>query len=274
MPELPEVETTWRDMRDSPLIGEQITHVDIYWDKTIAQSTPKEFRRQILNKSILQVNRRGKYIHLQLQDDLSLLIHLRMSGSLTVRKISEFPDKHDRVILQAETCELAFHDPRKFGRMLLTKTPSTMFQQLGPEPFDETLSHGGFYQRIHTRRKQIKTLLLDQHVIAGIGNIYADESLFHAKIHPCTHSNMLSSQDSDRLLQAIRTVLLLGIEKRGTSLGSGEGNFSSNGHNGENSDNLRVFRKTHESCPNCNTPIIRIQVNQRSTHLCPHCQRL
>ncbi|WP_422481201.1 bifunctional DNA-formamidopyrimidine glycosylase/DNA-(apurinic or apyrimidinic site) lyase [Pleomorphochaeta sp. DL1XJH-081] len=273
MPELPEVETTCRDILNSPIMGQTITSTAVRWQRSIGEMATNEFVRRLAGRRFVDVSRRGKFIHLKLDDRQSLLVHLRMSGSLEVKLSDTSPDVHDRVIITFETHGLAFHDPRKFGRMILTDSPGKILDRLGPEPFDIALSNGGLYHVLQKKRANIKSVLLDQQTIAGIGNIYADESLFLSRIHPLRKACELTPEETQLLLQSIRSSLLQGIESRGTSLGNGEANFSSFGHSGENKTNLLVFQRTGKPCPVCNSPIEKIIVSQRSTHLCPHCQR-
>lgn len=270
MPELPEVETTCRDLQRNPLRGKPIEQVDINWHRSIGTMEEHAFIAKVVGRSIVDISRRGKYIHLHLDDGQSLLVHLRMSGSLVTRRNDV--DLHDRIVLRFGTLCLCLHDPRKFARMILTSSPEAILGSLGPEPFDPLLDNGTFHGMLHDTHRKVKAVLLDQTKIAGIGNIYADESLFLARIHPATPAHSIDEDQSNRLLHAIRAVLVEGLAHRGTSLGKGESNFASDGHAGNNGGNLRVFRRTGLPCPNCNTPIERIVVVQRSTHFCPHCQ--
>lgn len=274
MPELPEVETTCRDILASPIMGQPIVAIKVQWHRSIGNVDAKVFVDRLQKRKFTTIVRRGKYLHVKIDDGQSLLVHLRMSGSLHVRPTGTEADSHDRVIIVFESHELAFHDPRKFGRMVLTDTPEEILAKLGPEPFSTELSDGGFHRILLKKRGNIKSVLLDQHTIAGIGNIYADESLFLSRIHPMRAAYTLSSEESGLLIESIRESLSKGIESRGTSLGTGEGNFSSGGHAGGNGENLLVFHRTGKPCPICDTPIERIVVAQRSTHVCPHCQPL
>lgn len=273
MPELPEVETVCRDLRSHNVIGVPIEEVAVLWERSIGSMGVDDFSIGLIHRKIEHIDRRGKYIHFHLDDGQSLFIHLRMSGSLSVRERYSTPDAHDRIILGFETSELVFHDPRKFGRMLLTKNPAVVTDKLGPEPLSAQLTETLFYERLHRKRGRLKSILLDQSFIAGIGNIYADESLFIAGLHPCRTGEDLSRDEASTLLHAIRFALNQGIESRGTSLGDGEGNFASGGRTGSNSTNLHVFRRTDLPCPRCSTKIERIVVGQRSTHFCPNCQK-
>lgn len=272
MPELPEVETICRDLRASNIVGKTIENVIVLWEKSITNLPANQFTRQLLTTRITTITRRGKYIHLLLDSGKSLLIHLRMTGSLTLRTINQKKDHHDRIIFQFANQELVFHDPRKFGRIILTVNPQMWLEKLGIEPLGKNFTASELYRRIHSRKTRLKTLLLDQTFIAGIGNIYADESLFLAKIHPCRGGNTLSEDEVRSLHHAIQQTLTNAISNRGTSLGNGEGNFASAGQRGLYGLQLRVYRRTDQPCFVCQTPIEKIKVSQRSTHFCPHCQ--
>lgn len=274
MPELPEVETMCNDIAKSSIIGQRIIETDVLWEKSIGMMNGKDFSDRLTGKMFTKVTRRGKYIQLWVNDGQCLLVHLRMTGSLVVRNSLSAYDGHDRVVIHGTTHELAFHDPRKFGRMILTYHPETVIDALGVEPLDVDLTEKQFHTILRQKRARIKSVLLDQKIIAGIGNIYADESLFDARIHPCTIASSLTLAESRRLLDSIRSVLGQAIENRGTSLGDGESNFSSGGHAGSNRSNLKVFQRTGQPCPICHNPIERMVVCQRSTHFCATCQHL
>lgn len=272
MPELPEVETMCNDIYQSPIMGQRIVEASVLWQKSIGMMDDKDFSDRLAGKMFTKVTRRGKYMLLWINDGQCLLVHLRMSGSLVVRVRKPTCDIHDRVIIHGATHELAFHDPRKFGRMILTYHPENIIDTLGVEPLDGNLTAQQFHTILHKRRARIKSVLLDQKAIAGIGNIYADESLFEARIHPCSIASSLTVNDSKRLLDSIRLVLSQAIKYRGTSLGDGESNFISDGHIGSNQKNLKVFQQTGQPCPICHNPIERMVVCQRSTHFCATCQ--
>lgn len=274
MPELPEVETICQDLRSCGFLGEILREVKVYWNKTITPLSPEEFSSRLVGRAVLQIDRRAKYLHMQLDDGQSLLVHLRMTGAFSVRKTPSSVDSHDRVAFQYADRELVFHDARKFGRMTLCTDTSQIFGRLGPEPFDPSLDAGVFYQMLSSRKRMLKPLLLDQSFLAGLGNIYVDESLFSARLHPCGRADKVTRPEADDLLHAIRSVLQSAIDNRGTSLGEGEGNFHSDGRYGSHASRLQVFHRTGEPCPRCSTTIERRVVGQRGTHLCPHCQVL
>ena len=273
MPELPEVETLRRDLIGAGLLGRRILDVDVLWNKTVQGMPEGEFRSRVAGSVIRSLKRRGKYLWFELDAGASLLMHLRMTGGLSLSAAGS-ADPHDRVVFHLDKGRLVFHDTRKFGRLLLTADPGEVLDRLGPEPLDPELTPALFHARLTGRRRLLKSLLLDQGFLAGLGNIYADESLFAAGLHPLSRSDSLEFEESRRLLESIRTVLEKSIDNRGTSLGDGESNFSSGGNYGRNALHLQVFRRTGMPCPRCGRPIERIIVGQRSTHLCSNCQVL
>ena len=274
MPELPEVETLCRDLVAGGVVGSHIVDAEVLNERSIQTLTPEDFRRRIRKRCITSLSRRGKYMRFDLDSQETLLVHLRMTGGFRLAGSAGRADTHDRVIFFLENQRLIFHDTRKFGRLLLTADPDEVLGRLGPEPLDLSLSAGDLHRRLSGRKRAVKALLLDQSFLAGLGNIYVDESLFAAGIHPQRRSNSISPAEARNLLDAVRRLLSSSIENRGTSLGDGEGNFSSGGRHGTNASSLKVFRRTDSPCPRCGTPIERIVVSQRSTHLCPQCQKL
>jgi formamidopyrimidine-DNA glycosylase len=268
MPELPEVETVVRDLVAAGLEGARITGVRIHWARTIATPSPARFQRALRGRVIQRLSRRGKFIVIHLSDGGALLVHLRMTGRLLLAS----PGPHDRVVFAlSDGRELRFADPRKFGRIWLADDPATVLASLGPEPL--AITPADFRRRLADRTRALKPLLLDQSFLAGIGNIYADEALWAAQLHPLRKSDTLDAPQADRLLRAIRTVLRRGIRNLGTSLGHGKTNFRlPRGESGRNREHLRAYGQTGLPCPRCTTPIARILVAQRATHLCPACQ--
>lgn len=264
MPELPEVQTVVNNLIAQKLKGVKIIQAQVFWPKTIDGSVPS-FCKQIADQTILQIERKGKFICLIL-NSYTLLIHLRMSGKFLLNKVA----KHERVHLHLEDGRiLKFIDPRKFGRLYLLKDPQVKLDQLGVDPTTAnfTLEH---FTALLKKKKKIKTLLLDQTIIAGIGNIYADEALWLAKIHPETLACDVTP--IRELHKAIKTVLQTAIERHGTSLGSSDSNF----HNleqkwGQNVTN--VYQRQNLPCHRCDHQISKIRLNGRGTHFCPNCQK-
>jgi formamidopyrimidine-DNA glycosylase len=275
MPELPEVQTIVNDLKASGLTGAAITGTRIFWPGSIDQPLPNVFCRQIKGLRLSAIRRRGKYIVFDLSGGYTLLIHLRMSGHLNLVTPDAERSKHEHVVFDFNDCrQLRLHDTRKFGRFYLLNEPGSVLNRLGPEPLEKTFTLELLFHRIKSYRRMLKPLLLDQTFIAGLGNIYADEALWEAKIHPCRLSSSLSDLDISALHRAIPKVLKRGVKNLGTTLGSGRANFYSVGRRqGRNRDQLKVFRRTGLSCPRCKTPIERIVVGQRSTHICRKCQK-
>jgi formamidopyrimidine-DNA glycosylase len=199
-----------------------------------------------------------------------------MSGRLRLAMPAEIRTRHEHVVLDlSDGRQLRFHDTRKFGRMYLVADPDLVVGHLGPEPLEKSFTANMFGEGLHSHTRQLKPLLLDQTFIAGLGNIYVDEALWEAKLHPCRLSSSLSDQKIKVLHRAIRKVLKRGLKNLGTSLGTGKANFYSvSQRKGRNRDELNVFRRTDLPCPRCKSPIVRIIVGQRSTHICPVCQNL
>jgi formamidopyrimidine-DNA glycosylase len=285
MPELPEVETISRILRPE-LIGRTILSARVRWPRTIASPSVGAFRRRIAGQEIREIGRRGKFLRLRLSE-YDLLIHLRMSGDVEVRPSNGRFKPHDRLILQltapgdrawlggpsggasigAEPRSiLVFNDTRKFGRVWLTHNMDEVTGSLGPEPLGRAFTAEWLYQGVHAHRRLLKPLLLDQRFVAGLGNIYTDEALHLARLHPLKMSNTLSRSQVARLHTAIRATLREGIRRNGASI-----DWVYRG--GDFQNHFRVYDRAGQPCPVCGTPIERLVVGQRGTHVCPHCQR-
>lgn len=204
------------------------------------------------------------------------MIHLRMSGRLHLAESNQNRSKHDHVILNFEDQrQLRFHDTRKFGRFYLVDNFEAVVGHLGPEPLDPAFNANFLTERLRSRKRLLKPLLLDQTFIAGLGNIYVDEALWEAGIHPRRISNSLLKPEIKALHKAITKVLKRGLKNFGTTLGNGKPNFHSiRLSRGYNQNELMVFRRSNLPCPRCNTTIERILVGQRGTHICPACQKI
>jgi formamidopyrimidine-DNA glycosylase len=270
MPELPEVETIVYALRnggrDGPRVaGLQVIGAQVLWERTIATPSPKEFKIHIIGQTIQDVSRRGKYIIFHLTDD-KMIVHLRMSGDLLVETSSIPAATHHRLILDLEGgTRLSFNDTRKFGRVWLTDNPESVLGKLGPEPLDDSFTKEDLYRSLQSHRRRLKPLLLDQTFLAGMGNIYVDEALHMAKIHPLTRSDAINLDKAGRLWETIRAVLNEGITRSGASI-----DWVYRG--GDFQNYFRVYQRTSEACPECGTLIERIVVSQRGTHYCPSCQ--
>lgn len=274
MPELPEVQTIVDGLNAAGVAGHRIDTVSVLWSKTIATCSPEAFRRRISGRRILRIYRRAKYIVFELSDKLWMLVHLRMTGHLVLVLPSKREKPHLQVLLKLDDGRcLAYHDTRKFGRFFLTAEPAAILGALGPEPLAAGFSAKILAQRLWRRRRRIKSLLLDQEFLSGLGNIYVDEALWLARVHPLREADSLSWQEVRSLHRAIRRVLRQGIRNAGTSLGNGKGNFISPQSNmGRNRNHLKVFQRTGQACLRCGRIIERIVVGQRSTHICSKCQ--
>jgi formamidopyrimidine-DNA glycosylase len=272
MPELPEVETFRRYLlrgnSGSPtILGKQIQDAELLWDRTLASPSPAEFKERIRGQFVSGVGRRGKNLLIRLSKD-TLIIHLRMSGELIVEEKTNPIGKHYRLILNFnDQYRLAFNNIRKFGRAWLTADPQKIVGALGPEPLDDGFSPEDFQQILHNRSRQLKYFLLDQEMIAGMGNIYTDEALHRAKLHPARKTDSLSAAQVAKLWKSIRDVLEEGIKNQGSSI-----DWMYRG--GDYQKYLSVYNLEGEPCKSCQTPIKRIKIAQRSTYFCPRCQPL
>lgn len=275
MPELPEVETTIRDLRPK-LRGRTILGARVQWKRTIAAPRAAEFVSRIRGSKIRDITRRGKYLIFNLQRGGArtalkqyLLVHLRMTGGFSVESRTAPRDKHMQVILQLDDRrELRFHDTRKFGRMWLVDDPAQVTAKLGPEPLE--IDAKSFSGRLSERRGNLKPLLLKQEFLAGVGNIYADESLWYARLHPLHRVETLTDAERRRLHRAIRQVLTRAIALGGTSIDVMYKRV--NGASGGFQDSLRAFDRENRPCRRCGTIIQKTIVGQRGTHFCPGCQ--
>jgi formamidopyrimidine-DNA glycosylase len=274
MPELPEVQTVVDTLCKNRLPGRRITGATVYWPRSIADPEAADFCKSIRDRTILQITRRGKYIVFDLSG-LTLLIHLRMTGRLNWEPKAKPVNTHEHVVLAVgETNTLRFEDTRKFGRLWLTPAPETILGPLGPEPLDEGFTVERFSSMLQSRNRQIKPLLLDQRFLAGLGNIYVDEALWKARIHPQRISSSLTPHEVRCLHGAISHVLLKGLKNMGTTLGTGRSSFHLPGsRTGGNAERLNVFRRTGKACKRCSGIVARIVVAQRSSHICPDCQK-
>lgn len=270
MPELPEVETIVRNLRSdlesSPsLVGRRILSVRTSWPRHIVEPDLDEFQARLRDRRITGIERRGKYIVIRLED-LTLLIHLRMSGDLSMVPYGHQAGRYDHTVFHlSDGWELRFSDARKFGRIHLTTDPSSVLADLGPEPLSKSFRSTDLATLLRSRRRQLKPLLLDQTVLAGVGNIYADEALHRAGLHPLRRSDRLTDEEVHRLWKSLRSALRHGIKTSGASI-----DWVYQG--GSFQDQLRVYGREGEPCTTCGGEITRIIVGQRGTHLCLSCQ--
>lgn len=271
MPELPEVETVVRGIRNA-LVGRTIQSIWTDWPKIIATPAPELFAAQIRDQSIHALGRRGKYIIIHLSHDI-LIIHLKMTGRLYVVPDASQHDADRWMHFYAQLDDgqqLRFSDARKFGRVYLTHDIAAVVGKMGPEPLDEAFTLDSFRERLGGRAKIIKALLLDQSFIAGVGNIYADEALHRAGIHPQRPSDSLTPQETERLYKMIRTVLQDGVDYEGASINWYR---KPDGTRGESQQHFFVYDQTGKPCRQCGAPIIKMRVANRGSHFCPNCQQ-
>jgi formamidopyrimidine-DNA glycosylase len=265
VPELPEVETIVRNLRPS-LLSRRVTGFELLGPRQAIPSA-RTVREGILHRTIARVGRRGKFIVLTLSDGAQVVVHLRMSGRFEWDDgPGAPPPRHVRAVFTLDDGRrLLFCDARRFGRIRLVPRGDDPFGALGPEPLDRTFTPDRLAALLRARRRRLKPLLLDQGVIAGLGNIYADESLFRAGLHPLRHSHRLDHAQIARLHGAIRTVLRLAIRHNGTT-------FDWIYPAGRMQKRLDVYGRAGEPCRRCGGRIQRMRVGQRGTHVCPRCQ--
>lgn len=270
VPELPEVQTILDAL--SPLIIDQpIVDVIAGWEGVIAWPPMPIFINELRGRHVIGVERRGKYMLFRLDDGRWLVMHLRMTGQMRVVAAAEPRDKHDHLIFRlADGREWRFNDTRKFGRAYLASEPEEVTHRLGPEPLSDAFSTDYLAAALAGRRAPIKSLLLDQRLVAGIGNIYADEALYRARLHPLRPGGSLTREEITALVEAVQLVLGQALAEMGTTLRNYR---RPDGSVGSFQNSLQVFRRTGEPCPTCGAPIRRIVVSGRSTHFCPQEQR-
>ena len=270
MPELPEVETFARLLR-GPLIGKIISDVKCTWPRHIDRPDLAEMQRRLKDRAICTVGRRGKYLVFGLDDEQSLIVHLKMTGHLSVVPATDPADDHVHTVFSlSDGNELRFRDARKFGRIYLVEDAQEILGKLGPEPLSASLTEHAFQAMLQNRKRILKPLLLDQSFIAGIGNIYADEALWRAQLHPLRSIQTLNAAQERRLYAAIRGVLGEAIARRGSSVDD----YTAPEGDGEMQEHLDVYQRTGQPCHRCGRPIRRLVLAQRGTHFCSWCQRL
>jgi formamidopyrimidine-DNA glycosylase len=262
---LPEVETIKNELAPH-VIGRTITDVTLFNDKIVRQPPLAEFCSRLIGQKITGVERRGKYLIFNLTGGEALIIHLKMTGSLWLKP----PDRFIRAIIQLDDGKkIYFRDPRKFGVMWLVKDKNTVGDKLGPEPLEAGFTAKVLAEALEKRTAPIKALLCDQSLIAGIGNMYADEALFLAKIHPLRPGKSLSKAEIKRLHRAIKQVLSAAINNKGASTDT---YFRPGGEIGTAHFKFRVAHGRGKSCPVCGAPLERIPVRNRGSYFCPRCQ--
>lgn len=275
MPELPEVETFVREL-EPDLRGRKVVDAAVHWSKIIAAPAAEEFCQQIVGEEFVTFGRRAKYMLLGFNSGATLIVHLRMTGHLHVLPADAQADKHTHVVMRLDDgCMLHYQDPRKFGRLWLVRDVEPILRKLSAEPLSDAFTTKWLGECLQSRNAPIKALLLDQSISAGVGNIYADESLHLAGIHPTRAGASLKAAEIKKLHAAIRTVLQQGIDKHGSSLGGSVlTNYRRpNGELGQMQDEFQVYDRAGEACRKCGKPIERLVIAQRSSHFCGKCQK-
>jgi formamidopyrimidine-DNA glycosylase len=275
MPELPEVETVRRTLLD-PLVGRRIERVRLAdFPGVIGDDPPDRFAALVCGRTVTGCRRRAKYLLLDLDDGTAVMVHLRMTGQLGIAPGGAPPLRFEHIALELDDgTELRFADQRKFGRVLHldAETARALEARFGPEPLESGFTAAWLGQALARRPGKLKSVLLDHDVVAGLGNIYADEALFRARLHPERPANRLTPEEVRRLHRALRAVLAEGVTHRGTTFSSYR---DAGGREGENQRNLRVYGKGGRAdCPRCRYPLARAVVGGRGTSFCPRCQRM
>ncbi|CAN5734557.1 bifunctional DNA-formamidopyrimidine glycosylase/DNA-(apurinic or apyrimidinic site) lyase [soil metagenome] len=272
MPELPEVETIARELR--PLIvGRTITGAWLDWPNQVKHPSPEDFIAGLRGRQILAVERRAKWLVISLSGASVLAIQVKMTGQLDVLPRDAPRDKHVHVVLALDDGrDLRLRDTRKFGRVGLYAADQAgrLLDAFGPEPLDDEFRLTDFRRLLRARRARLKTLLMDQAFVAGVGNIYADEALWRAWLHPLRSAAALRPEQERALYHSLREVLTEAIERRGSSVDD----YRAPSGAGEMQNFLNVYGRTGKPCPRCSRPTRRIVIGARSTHFCSWCQRL
>jgi formamidopyrimidine-DNA glycosylase len=276
MPELPEVETLRRSLLPS-LIGRTIAFVALQsFPAVISGLDPETFSALVADRQVVDIRRRGKYLLIDLDDESGFIVHLRMTGNLTVLPALTPPVRFEEIAFMLDDGQSRrFSDQRKFGRIeyRAANNRDPLESKLGPEPLGRGFTSQYLINRLRNRTAPIKALILDQRIIAGVGNIYADEALFRSRIHPLFPAGQLNASQIASLVRSIKTVLRSGISYRGTSFSSYR---DGNGEAGSNQLHLRVYGRGRkgEPCLRCGCPLVTLTAGGRTSHVCLHCQPL
>lgn len=275
MPELPEVETIKRTL-EQLVLNKTIEAVDVHWGKIIkAPDDVERFKQLLIGQTFRRLGRKGKFLLFYL-DDYVLVSHLRMEGKYRVLPVLTEKDKHTHVIFTFTDGEaLYYNDVRKFGTMHLYPIGEEMnrdpLKKLGPEPFDSAFTFDYFKQKLNKTERLIKAVLLDQTIVTGLGNIYVDETLFKARVHPMRRANTLSDEEIKRIREAAIITLKEAVELGGTTIRS---YVNSQGEMGMFQQELYVYDQQTKACKDCGEEIIKLKVAGRGTHICAACQPL
>lgn len=273
MPELPEVETMVRDL-SSRVVGRTIVSVEAPFEGSVVYPGFNEFEQRTVGQQIVGISRRGKFANFLLESGDLLIVHRGMSGSLLWRKASDPMESYVRLLFQLDDgAQLRFNDPRKFGKVYVMEASGAErvlpWAHMGPEPLNGAFTPDHLQQALQRRTGLIKPLLLGQRLVVGLGNIYVDEALHLARIHPARRANTLTPGEIKRLHTAIGAVLNAAVEGRGTTFSS---YMDIDGRAGAYKSQLRVFGKQGSECPRCGMQIVKFVVGGRGTHICPRCQ--
>ncbi len=269
MPELPEVETVKNELLPH-VVGRRITNVTLFWCGIVRQPSAEDFCSKLVGQRLTGISRRGKYLIFSLASSEVLIIHLRMTGSLLLKPTSAELGKFIRAIIHLDNeTGIYFRDPRKLGVMRLVENADSVVGKLGPEPLEADFTPHLLAQLLNNRTAPIKALLCAQNFVAGIGNMYADEALFAARIHPLRQGGNLSQNEVARLHYSIQQVLWSAIGNKGASTST---YFRPSGEIGTAHFEFQVAHRGGELCPVCGTPIERIPIRNRGSYFCPKCQ--
>jgi len=269
LPELPEVETIKNELAPT-VVGRCINGVTLDWKGMVAYPAAKEFCKGVIGRKIIYLNRRGKYLIFNLDNGDSLIIHLKMTGALILGNDLSGQPEYTRAIIHLDNGDcIFFRDPRKFGKMRLVKDEANIVGGLGCEPLDSGFTTGVLAELLSRRKTPVKMVLLNQSIIAGIGNMYADEALFSARIHPLRRADSLSEEETGRLYRAIRKVLKAAIGSKGASVNT---YYRPGGGKGTAHFSFKVAHRRGENCMECGKPLEYIKVRNRGTYFCKQCQ--
>ena len=274
MPELPEVETIKRELKPQ-IRNKRIIDCTILRADVIAFPKPASFCKEIIGEKIIDVTRKAKYLILELTNEKSIIIHLRLSGTMALAAIDAEPERFTRLVLRLEDGQLLFKEPRVLGRVYLVKdgeTPNNLkgYFNLGCEPIAADFNFAYLRSKIKHRKAAIKSLLLDQNICAGVGNIYSDEALYRAGIRPLRRAHRITKKETVRLIQSLKEVLHEGIANFGTSVSDYK---RTDGKDGNFQKFLHVYGREDEPCRKCGTIIKLKKIGNRSTRYCPKCQK-
>lgn len=271
MPEIAEVKTVGKVLKKQ-ILNKKIKDVNIIY-KGIVENDEHYFKKCLIGNEIKDIKTKGKWLLFYL-NNYCLLSHLRMEGKYFIKKHDEEINKHEHVIIKFDDFDLRYHDTRKFGKMNLIKIDEIetieCLKKLGPEPFDSNLTKEYLFHKINNKSIAIKTILLDQTIINGLGNIYANEVLFDSGIDPKRLGNTIALNECNKIIESSKKIIKKAIEKGGTTIKS---YTSSLGVEGKYQNYLKVHKKENESCSKCQNKIIKIKINGRSTYYCPKCQK-